>query len=118
MKRKFNSDGQQFHWYQQNEQSPPHFNLLEIKPTRHMTSEIHALAWNMNKLLVGLRIPSLPLLMTTYPKTYRPLRPICTDDATLSLYMSTKIFSINKTIYQIYYINRTSFNAYSCWRKI
>ena len=61
----------------------------------------------------GFKDPNQPLLMATYPKTYRPLSPICTDDATLSLSMSTKIFSINKIIHQIYNIYITSFKVYS-----
>ena len=54
MKRKFKQH--QFYQYQQNEQSP----LILTEPTerkkklRHMTLEIHILAWDRHKNMVGL----------------------------------------------------------------
>jgi hypothetical protein len=45
-------DGQQFHPYQQNEQS---FQLMEHKKRqRHMTLEIQILVWDRHKIVVGL----------------------------------------------------------------
>jgi hypothetical protein len=41
-------DGQQFHKYRQNEQSP-HLNLLEARKKKTMTLEIQLLAWDRHK---------------------------------------------------------------------
>ena len=41
-----NSYGQQFHWYQQNEQSLLTRNNWTQKSPRHMALEIHVLAWD------------------------------------------------------------------------
>ena len=51
-KESLNSDGQQFHQYQQNKQSP----LTEHKKqTRHMMLEIQVLAWDRHTKVVELK---------------------------------------------------------------
>ena len=49
-----NSDGQHFHEYQKIEQSP--FAIIEHnrETPRHMTKEIHILAWDGHKHVAGL----------------------------------------------------------------
>jgi hypothetical protein len=60
-----NSDGQQFHQYQQNKQ--PHLSpqIIEHKKRQHMVLESHILDWDSHKNVVGLNqlmeSPSLPL---------------------------------------------------------
>ena len=46
-KENLNSDGHQFHQFQQNDQSP--FILIENKKLHNMTLEIPVLAWDRNR---------------------------------------------------------------------
>ena len=61
-KESLNSDGQQYHQYQQNNQSP--------LTSTHWT-EIQVLTWNRHNNVAGLMVSQPPLLITASPTAYK-----------------------------------------------
>ena len=90
-KESLNSDGHQFHQYQQNEQSPliPTDSLKTKKVQNDMTLEIQVLAWDRYKNVTGLNRlmgSQLSLLLTGPPtaiRIYTNDKKICTDSIPL-----------------------------------
>ena len=56
MKGSLNSDGQEFHQYQQTELPHHTSNNRAQKRPQHMTLEIQVLAWDRHKHVVGLNL--------------------------------------------------------------
>jgi hypothetical protein len=59
LKESLNSDSQQFHQYQQSEQTTSHIKSLNIKKKDHdtcMTLGIRVLAWDRQNIVAGLNL--------------------------------------------------------------